>query len=1441
MDSPSILVTLNGILSIVIPEQVNKFGRIEAAQYVDIPLENITEVDIREPPVEAPRVSVDSHRRCFVDIHLIEKDGCTFYVNAKVQRQLFIGLAFESATTAEDLKRLISTQQSYIRSRQNNDNSPVNVSQEDSIQVFQSQGASGTRHTILNAAQDIPAVKSHRVMNGSGHPSILDPNHDGPDEFSPAGEEGIPNTTQIAEAQRLVATAARVNNLLSQGLLWDSMDRRSEGPVPCPKTGPIGSRQHALRVSYAGSPVDPKHVDVEGDPRPRFGLALPRGQKIGRISVGVIADSQSSQHTGDLLDQSYTSTAQWRDGASIIEHAEEFAGVIYDSYETKEAIREPSEQSMSPETSGPGTPRHIDGAHVALHQDTDNSATAQTAQTNNVLETLPARADASTTARKPLAVKITQRLLGRRGEHISPAKANGDESPTTKPQEPLKSGRRKANNPAETQSPLKIRNTYKSKNKKEATNPAGKDSSVAPAREASVFDIPSSPTTTTREPSKSKLTKIAASNAKPPIKKKSTEVKGKMKQPSIGSAGRDNAAKATYIPSMHVDKDHDDDNSKQGTTNENGKQKKSKPLKKKSGAIERVGAATVVKKAKASKAAVSSVTKQLPGAPTEDGAKTKAPGKKRKSEPAALNHPERRRAAAINANQKIQGLSTKAEGEPQDHDEPLRNPRSEEALIHDDQAGKVEQEEQAVSDMGDMASAAPKRASSNAKKSTELDGHHAEPAVSEGHINEQELKPQEIPELLQGNILVNHHGDINIEESVAAAPMETDDAKEVRKVTPTAEEIRAAPLSPPHEIETTSMPAVGITSPQSSVDLVDAGAGLGSTEGKIDRHVRVTMNSDPAPDVGSSALRAAKQAAPIFSQVSRASPETKVSKPTLEAETVESTVRGQSHGAETPGMAGKDTNPVDHSLVRRRVATLNEANARKTVVDASTTSIPQRSRNNPALRKEVPESNEILSTIDAAIPYDTPQVIQISSGEESSPESESLGPPKEILKTVPAASRINKKRKSEDTIKDSIKRVKLSTPGAAHKEEAAEEMYAIATDDYIQRKSAIIGFDITGPRNQGVYSGKDPRTFTIPHHPQGGVSRNMPSFSVKRKHPDDQEPNEESSAPQRVMKTPAEKRRRMVNVVPPTRSEHTRSHAQTSSPHLAGQSHQMNSRGSRVLDNGSPMASVDQVRWVKEVNMDHLLRHLSDDESDLFMAESLDMGEDEEAQSNRLWEPELPLPVRRHGFPQPASVQALKHYERRSSSNTKALPSSPTAPSRMLEDMTAHQIAGDDRFVNVYTANIVKTAEPQDPFVDNTRSLPNPFLKMLRASTQEDAGKQGQGASKMHLAKPVGINTSMPLFDPDRTLVEAETRHHRRLPSSSQGEPSSSPTSLDKRRSLPSESDQEEKREELAQECMEALRPHQRGALASLHEMSNVSGLPLTAEHEELTTDFSDS
>jgi len=1440
MDSPSILVTLNGILNIVIPERINKLDRIEAAQYVDIPLENITEVDIREPPAKTSRVSVDSHGRCFVDIHLVEEDGCRFYVNAKAQNQPFIGLAFDSETTAEDLKRLISTQKSYIRPRQNNDKSPINVSQEDLIRVSRSQGASGTCHTILNAAQVVPAVKSHRALKGSGHPSILDPNRDGPDEVALADEGIIPDATQIAEVQRLVATATRVSNLLSPCLPWDPMDRHSEGSVPGPKPSLIGSRQHAIRVSYAGSPVDPSHADVEGVPRPRFGLALPQGQKIGRSSTGVIADSQSSQHTGDLLDQSYTSTAQWRDGASTIEHAEEFAEVIYDSYETNEAIQEPSEQNMSPEISRPGTPGQLDGVHGALHQDTDNSATAPAAETSDVLEILPARANACTITRKPLAVKISQRLLGRRGEHISPAKAKDDESPITKPQEPFKSVRRNARYPAETQSPLKIRTTYKSRNKKKATKPAGNDSSVAPDGEASVFDIPSSPTRTTREPSKLKLTKITASNAKPAVKKKSTEVRGKTKQPSIGSAGRDNAAKDAYISPMQGDKDPEDDNSKQETANENETQKETKPLKKKSGATERFGASTVVKKAKASKVTTSSVTKQLPGESTGDRAKPKAPGKKRKSVPAALNHPERRRAAAINANQKIQGLAAKAENEPQDHDEPLRSPRSEEAVIHDDQAGEVEQDDQAVNNVGDVASAAPKAPSSDAKKSIESDEHHDKPTVSEGHVNEQELQPQEIPEVLQTNILVDHHGGLNVEESVAAAPMETDEVEEDRKMTPTADGIRATRVSPPHEIEMTSMSAVGIISLQKSVDLVDAEAGLGSTEDNIDRHVQVPMNRDAAPDMGSPTLQSATNTTPIFSKVSEASPETKVPKPNFEAEIVEPTVRGQSHAAETPGMAGKDTNPVDHSVVRRRVATLNEVNALKTVVDAGTKSIPQRLRTHPAFKKGVPDADQILSTVNAVMSDNTPQVIQISSGEEYSSENESLSPPKDILKTVPAVSGLNKKRKSEGAIEDSVKRVKLSTPGAAHKEEAAEEMYAIATDDYIQRKSVIIGFDATGPRNQGAYSGKHPRTFTIPHHPQGGVSRKTPSFSVKRKHPDDQESTKESSAPKRVTETPAEKRRRTVNMVPPAHSEYTRSCAQTSSPHLASQSHQTNSQGSRVLDNGSPMASVDQVRWIKGVNMDHLLRRLSETESDLFMAESFDMEEDDEVHSNKVWEPELPLPLRRHGFPQPASVHALKHYERRSSSNTKALPSSPTAPSRMLEDMTAHQIAGDGRFVNVYTATVVKTAEPQDPFMDNTRSLPNPFLKMLRASTQEDAGKQGQGTSKVHLAKQVKMDTSAPLFDPDRTLVEAETRHYGRLPSSSHGEPSSSPTSIGKRRSLLSESDRDEKREGLAQEWMEALRPHQRGALASLHEMSNVSSPPLTAEHEVLRRDFSD-
>ncbi|MCJ1246992.1 hypothetical protein MMC30_004203 [Trapelia coarctata] len=1432
-DSRSVLVTLHGILSIVLPERISKSGRLEAAKYVDIPLDNIIEVDIREPGVERPSISVNGHVRSFVDIHLIERDGCAFFVNARAQRLLFVGLAFDAAV-AEDFKRLISTQKSHIPMRKNIHRSPLNVSQADLVRSSQNQAVSGAHHSILDVAQDSPGEVPHRVPKGSIHHSILHAPDDDPNEAAPDDEEMLPDTTQIPDADRLIGTAARVFKLLSQGLSGNQMDLHNPRQASALNSRPCGNHHQPIRVSDAGSPFKMDLVDVEAAPGFVFGPAPPQGQETAETGKAVIADSQTSQHGGDLLDESYTSTAQWRDGVTTIEHAQEFAEIVYDSYKLNKAVQEAVEQSLSPEVVEAETPKLRDGAHAVPHPDIDDLATGVVAQTSDGLGILPAPVKTSEGYRKPLAVKVSQRLLGRQGRRVSPAKAKGDESPAANPQDSTKSVHRTTKNPPAKQSPPKIKTTYKSREKKEVPRSLGKDGSVAPAGETNVFDIPSSPTRTAKQAPKSKQTKTAPTEAKLAAKKnstqakgKTTQVKGKSKQPSTGSERKTAAPKDVSAPPIQDDRDNNDDSTGQDGAKKNEAQEKAKPSKRKSGSTERPEVSTVTKKGKSSKGAASSVSKQLPGESTVGKQKSK-PTMKRKSVPAALNHPERRRAAAINANQKIQGLSAKADQGSQDNDETLGSPKSE-GVNHDDQSGQADQVEEAAQDgqgfddIGEAASGAPERAVPGARKPVDLADDHNKGVVSKDHVSEQELQQQEAPQVPQAdqtNMPVDLDGDINIGEAVTNVPETAEVTKDAQMVAPAAEMVQVAPRSPPNKIETTTAPAVGFLSPGESVDLVEVGGRLDMSGGNVNRHARDTRIGDTVSGAGARLPQTVPQAAPTFSKTPRVSPETNVHNTRSREEAIGVPVRGQSHAAETPGTARKHTTHLHPNLDRRSVAPVSSPNAQKIPpICPATRSIPQRLRSTPVVGDPVPEVVTMLSTVNEEGSEDAPQVIHISSGEDPSSESESVSPPKKSSKTVPAESRLNKKRKSEDKIEDSFKRIKLSTSGPAQKTEPLEEMDAIATDDYIQRKSVIIGFNTRGPRNQGLYSGKRPRAFVIPQDPEVQVSRNTPSLSVKRKHPDDQESTTQYSAPRRVTTTPAEKRRRTVNVVPPTRSEYARSLAQTSSPNLESQSHKMNSQGSRVLDNGSPMATVDQVRRINGVSMDHLLRHLSNKEGDSIMAENLDIEEEEESHS--LWEPNLSLPAHCHVFPQPASVHALKQYERRSSSNVKALPSSPTAPSRMLEDMTVHKIAADGRLVNVHTATVIRPAEPQDPFMDISRNLPNPFLRMLRASTKEDGARGGKGAAKMHLANGVGKDTSAPVFDPDRTLVEVETRRYGRLPSSSHGEPSSSPTSVGKRRSLPSKSDEDEQREELVQLWMEALRPHQRGALASLHEMSN--------------------
>ena len=1415
VDSPSVLVTLHRILSIVIPERVSKSGHTEPAQYVDIPLENISEMDIREAPEERLKVSAENHVKSILDIHLVKEAGCTFYVNARAHQQPFVCLAFDTASVADDLKSLISSQKSLIRPGSITNRSPLNVSQNDLTRTSGSRLVGGGYPFILDAFQ---GGSTDKLLKGSKHPSIVAV---GTSDAAHDEEEILAEMVQVVDPQRLVATATRFNNLLTQGPALIPLDPRSAATVSDPNPSPSASRHPRVRVSDGGSPIDPNLAGIEGDPGPRFGPAQPRGQKPVRISEGVLTDSQSFHYTGDLLDQSYTSTAQWRDGASTIEHAPEFSEVVYDSFKLNEPMPEDVEQSMSPESDRSGDSRRLNGVHGVPHRVANNPATRLPTQTSGGLGSLAARVNTSTGARKALALKVSQRLLGRQGERIRPTKAAGDESPATKPQEASKSGRVSTKNVPTKQSPPKIKTTYKSKDRKEVQQSASKEQPVGPTGEASVFDIPSSPTKTARKPLKSKPSKPAATDAKP-SEKSSTQVKRKTKQPTKASAGKATTSKDASVPPIQDKEDPEHDNSKQNIADKNDDNRKSRPSKRKSGTPERPGASTVSEKEDAPKETTAQVAKQPPAETTESGPKTTAASKKHKSAPALLRHPERRRAAAINANQKIQGLSTKAGETPQDNGETLGSPGHVEGVHDDDRADEAEDEDQGVSDIIGGSDASKGNSATN---SVVLMEPVVDSAIGNGHVDEQVPQPQDVPEVLradQPNMRVP-----NIEPSAATALRTVNGARKVQMITATTEEIQAATKPYIHKNDTPTIPAANTISLEVSVDLLDTEGQLDRSGGSIQRHIEAITDGGPLPDAG---------VPPLENTIEATTTSSKSPRVNLDTAAKDFRFKEVANGAESYGVSGKYTTRLDPNLHLRGVAATDGPIFQKEIpIGKATESTTQGLRTTLVLESKVPSANQTLSKIMKDNLERTEQVIQISSAEEASPESDARSLQKDIMPTI-SQHRYNKKRKSEDIIEDSVKRTKHSTPGPAQKARAPEEMDAIATDGYIQRKSVIIGFDAKGPRNQGVYSGKRPKTFAIPHGPESGFSRNTPSLSVKRKHPDEQESNVPSGAPRRAMKTPAEKRRRMVTVVPPTPGESSRNFSQVTSPNLASQSHKMSSQGSRVLDNGSPIAAGDQVRRVNRVDVDHLLRHLSNKEDDdLFMADSLNRDDEDEAPNDSLWEAELPLPTRPHKFPQPASIQALKHYERRSSSNTKALPSSPTAPSRMLEAMTAHKIADDGRFVNVHTATVLTAAEPQDPFMDNSHNLPNPFLTMLRASTQEDGGKREKCAKKTSITQRAGVDDSAPLFDPDRTLVEVDPRHYGRLPPSSHGKPSSSPPSISNRSSLPSESDKDETRAELAQMWMEALRPHQRGALASLHEMSNVSRIFLvTAKADQL-------
>lgn len=463
------------------------------------------------------------------------------------------------------------------------------------------------------------------------------------------------------------------------------------------------------------------------------------------------------------------------------------------------------------------------------------------------------------------------------------------------------------------------------------------------------------------------------------------------------------------------------------------------------------------------------------------------------------------------------------------------------------------------------------------------------------------------------------------------------------------------------------------------------------------------------------------------------------------------------------------------------------------------------------------------------------------------PSTTSISLPAQCL---PPSKVTSKKRplKIDDRDTSKTKKLKLHSPkGLEHVPESYRMGVGVSKDP--SRIPQLISFGAKGPRNQGLSSHGHSTNLDII---AGDIQSKAPMQDPGRKRKQDSEvvgksewlqpvnvhmaksKAEVKTLPQRVWKLPGTRdQRSQVGGRQPLASQQPRGRASGLLPGRSSNlgddvAQHISSQGSRVDENGSPLPTQrSRMHTVRGPSVDR--KHMDEDNSDSENVVPPLMNDETtliHAEVNE--EDELDLPVCR-----------VSRGVRRSegevirSSNSKHVPSSPTAPSAMLTDIQAHTIHPGGHMVNVHTDAVLVPATPQDPFIGQKAEGPNRFLDRLRRQNV-DSGKTADVAlAHEKVNNPIG-RLEPEAVDPDITLVETDPL--RRQPKRRRkAAPISSDTSSTSPSPQTSQSSQGSDAQSAARRrWRDALQPHQRDTLNILYEVAHVY-LPLISMRYVLT------
>ncbi|MCJ1393714.1 hypothetical protein MMC18_006590 [Xylographa bjoerkii] len=1475
--APSFLVTLDGPLSIIIPELTTTSGTRKSSQYIDVPINNISKVDIQETLVKTPTSSSERYVKYAVVVHLVKTDDYTMFVNAAAQSYPFIRLAFDNRDVANTLRHLILGLQ--------NDG----MTDSDSLSALEKPLARieplefDHQHEVSPSPvrQNIPS----KIRGNWGHTDLAD-------GFEPNDE--MASMVGFSTKLSLAAPTANVNPILDK-------DTPLDGAV-LPDEKRLRNGNHPRKHETETTAI----VSQSGREKLQKGKAV-RNREVE--FSGILA----TQGTRSPLDTIATSSAQWRDGANAIDNAPELASQIQGLESTASPLSPHGEAGIGP-------PAKVETILLAestqlriVNGNLNTKPSATKAVEGISIASFPAQVTTSTANRKIQVPKVSQRLLNRDGEQLDPL---GTDEEAIRPKKSSKSANGASMNDngiLDKKRSSKNKTIYSATSNKvdKRMDPVSHDAEPgASDAEDDVFALPDSPARPSKSSVKTKQKKPAAKKAK--TTKSKTLSKPPKAKPALGApmvpvlkkaspnervlAPTKRAAVRESVVNIEalVGSDHGDIH--QGLEyDDRVEENQLTAINNKKHSARVIESSTKQEAEGASKGLTSKPrTNQSSGTGISDK-NTAIASKSKNPDPAMPRRQSTRRTVAINANDRVKSVETNANSvdltaklNPDGN-----SPESREHVRRSDKA-RQELEQSALKAGPSSLTKSPSSPQSKGENELEQSSVNQEMAPSKRLHPEEEVEFDDTTIKDQPNLLLktschlsgrtieqvgrnfqdSHHGQGADPDAILAPSVELrSPGRPVDLITTANMYHKSDEVKHQHFNHATDF-----TTGDDKISFSDTFLEQ-ETEALMTRQSPQLQNLDvrPNPDAWRSSVANQGNTAtschaaglalvttpttmppPITSTF----PKTRIAQSSstkVASDVRESKIAVLTHGGSTdsPQLQPVEIRTSAHSSGRTR----SEQNYPTETKPTDRVQYANLDMKKPANHKGAEETgdgpiNTVKTNLQKQKPYITgpfckqhstntedyicgvavestmsqpaSKLIEISSGVEASSEEE-FGLPQERPHTELNKEKVTGKRKSDGTAGSLAKKLKAppttevpkshtTPPEPAERSTGLNEIDVEATDDRVQRKTIIIGFDLNGPRNQGISSAHKPLAATQPLPPMAPVLGEIQPSSKKRKNIEEERSSDHSFGPQRANNAPIKKLRRTVTVVPPTPQATERASVLIHSPIRQPNPRLLSSQQSIVQENGSPVSTRSQLRRVNNVDIRHLMSHKVDDlNSDISMDLGFDRGFVKKMHCGHGCARGVEAPRKQHFTFQQQLPSIREEAE-------KILPSSPNATPWISADIANYykQTSGD--LVNFEMEDVVQVARISDPFGDMNQNQTNSFIEMLRAT-----GGAGKGERK---PKPEDIDFTLyeegvkyiEPIDPDKTLVEFGRRRRPRHTPSSDGYSSSSHSSDSKGGKEPSkrsDSEEDEKRTKVEREWREALEQHQTKPLNSLHEMSN--------------------